>query len=56
MVKYFHARFPPLNSTDLSEVILELREVILNQRMIDAYYARQKADNAREYKRLTGIN
>jgi predicted kinase len=56
MVSYLHARFPPLRETDLSEVTLSLREEILNQRLIDAHYAIIKATNAREYKRLTGVN
>lgn len=56
MVNFFHARFPPLETTDLDEITLDLREAILNQRMIDIYYAQQKAANASEYKRLTGIN
>jgi hypothetical protein len=56
MIQYLHARLPSINESQLDEFTLELRAYKLNQRMIDAYYAQQKALNAKEYDRLAGAN
>lgn len=56
MFNYFHAPLPVVDTAVHSEQALELRAAILNQRMLDEYYAKQKAGNVEEYKRITGTD
>lgn len=57
MIAFLHRPLEPVHYDDLkSQGTLELREMILNQRLLDSHYAQLRVENIEKFRRLKKAN